>query len=149
NETESYACILWRMAPAETGLKNHLFAVAEWCDDGRKCSNRNLPLDNSETGKAIREQRQIVVRDVPTEVKDVDAFLRDSGIVKFCSTPFKFLDNVDGAVNVYRKTNEAYSAHSLAAAENAAKLMAPLFQVIEDGVSFRVMKEVDEVLRQP
>lgn len=149
SETESYACILWRMAPADSGPDKHLFAVAEWCADGRKCANRNLPLDDSHTGTAIRELRQTVVRDVATEVNHVDTFLRESDIVTFCSTPLKFLDGIDGAVSVYRKVGQPYSDHSLAIAESATRLVGPLFRVIEDEVSFRVMRQVDEALRQP
>ena len=150
--TDAYGCILWQIGHdsnlATDPPTGFLFVLAQWFEDGLGSTMYNMPLASSATGFALRNQRTINIQDVwhDARVYHKDPFLHQAGVRTMCSIPIRFPDGSEGAVNLYRRASQRFDSGELSRAERLSRLVPALYQAIQDKVSLRLIRTVDEVL---
>jgi signal transduction histidine kinase len=149
----AYGCILWQVASGSK-LKGGtpsgaLFALSQWFRDGRTCDLYNLPIDRSVSGEAVLSQEAINVENIWKDSSGVfrdHPFLRQAGVKSMCSVPIGFLDDADGALNLYRNTPVPFAEEEIQQIKTLASLVPSLYQSIRDKVSLALITRVNEIL---
>ncbi|MEK7993368.1 MAG: GAF domain-containing protein [Planctomycetota bacterium] len=142
-------CILWEIisfGPAERSF----FALAEYFPDGP--SWQYLPL-RSVTGDAvITEQEPQVVNDLEEAIAEGRVAnpedLRQAGVRAFCSMPISLGEQREAAVNLYRRSDQPFSLEDLERIRVASAAIPPLFDSVRNEMGFRLVREVENLLRQ-
>lgn len=143
--SDAYGCILWQETPPTGPSRDHLFVLAHWFQDNSIFATHDIPIEGSATGEAVRTSRTRNVEDVHKGRIFWDRFMKETGIQAFCSIPIDFVDGARGAVNLYRKEAQAFSASEIVQLERLAFLVPRLYQTILDRVSFNLISKVTEI----
>ena len=145
------ACIVWRLAPGSDTEsdppRGHLFALAQWFR-GTSWTRHNLPLHYA-TGRAVCAKKPALINNVYDHVgvHPEDEFFQLTGTKKFCTVPVDFGEGW-GAVNVYRRADVDISENEFGIVQQLAGFVPRLYRTIRDRASFRLMRSVNETLRE-
>ena len=145
------ACIVWRLTPGSDlesdPPQGQLFVLAQWFRD-TSWTTHNLPLHHA-TGRAVCAKTPALINNVYDHVgvHPEDEFFQRTNTKKFCTVPVDFGKSW-GAVNVYRRADVDISENEYELVQQLAGFVPRLYRAIRDQASFRLMRSVNETLRE-
>lgn len=150
---DAEGAILWEVAPAskvveEKAEGGYLFTVAHWFYEEQMYAIHNLPVKRSATGRAVSLGKPVIVEDVRNDpwVNLDTTFLERFKVEAFFSFPLQFHDGSQGAINFYfDEPLDRFYEPILEDARGIADLVPGLYQVIQDKVSFNLIRDVNDL----
>lgn len=152
---DACGCAIWQVFTgshkADRGLpEDTLFVLAQWFESGAIWAAHDVPLKESATGAAIQDQAPYPVTDIATHPRVYrHLFLNEQSIQSACAVPLNFSEEERGAITAYRKKGAPpFGTAEIERLVQFAEVTPLLYEAAREQVSFRLIRDVDEILHQ-
>jgi signal transduction histidine kinase len=159
---DAQGCGLWEI-PATTLVSDfnpeplppstRLLTISAWWEGDLIFGMDDVPLRGSPTADVAQNGTAVIIKDIQDPQqggpKSNDPFWRSTRIRGMCAASVQFIDKNKGAINIYRKEGQPeFTPEEMHRLVAIAAIIPGLYRAVREKVELRLVKEVEELLRE-